>query len=169
MFALAKKAYVRLTAALDSTQSVFILAVRLYWGWQLAQSGWGKLGNIERVTDYFQTLNVPMPHMTAVTVSSLELVGGVLLFLGLGSRLIAIPLTLNMLAAYYFGDREALFSIFKEPGKFYAADPYTFLFAAALVLIFGAGVFSLDYLLFGRSRLKIEPHQIAAEAKSAVA
>ncbi|HXZ81246.1 MAG TPA: DoxX family protein, partial [Terriglobales bacterium] len=151
------------------TQSLFILAVRLYWGWQLAQSGWGKLGNIDRVTGYFESLNVPMPHMTAVMVSSLEVVGGVLLFMGLGSRLIAIPLTLNMLAAYYFGDREALFSILKEPGKFYAADPYTFLFASALVLVFGAGVFSLDYLLFRRSGAKLAQRQIASEAESAIA
>ena len=38
-------------------------------------------------------------------------------------------------------------SIFSDPGKFYVADPYTFLFASLMVLIFGAGLFSLDTLL----------------------
>jgi putative oxidoreductase len=52
-----------------------------------------------------------------------------------------------MLVAYITADREALSSIFSSPGKFYGADPYTFLFAALLVLIFGAGLFSLDRLL----------------------
>jgi putative oxidoreductase len=47
-------------------------------------------------------------------------------------------------------DREALFSIFSDPGKFYVADPYTFLFAALLILIFGPGKFSLDTLLLRR-------------------
>ncbi|HMK28068.1 MAG TPA: DoxX family protein [Terriglobales bacterium] len=169
MFALLKKAYIGLAAALDRTQSLFILAVRLYWGWQLAQNGWGKLHGIERVSAYFQSLNVPAPQATAVMVSSLEFVGGILLILGLGSRLIAIPLTVNMLAAYYFGDREALFSIFTEPGKFYAADPYTFLFASAFILIFGAGVFSLDYLLFRRSSAQGDERRIQVEAKSLIA
>jgi putative oxidoreductase len=49
-----------------------------------------------------------------------------------------------MLVAYITADREALFSIFSDPGKFYAADPYTFLFASLLILIFGPGRFSLD-------------------------
>ena len=47
-------------------------------------------------------------------------------------------------------DREALKSIFSEPSKFYNADPYTYLFAAVLVLIFGAGFFSLDRLIASR-------------------
>ena len=28
-------------------QSPFLLAVRLYWGWQFAQTGWGKLASPE--------------------------------------------------------------------------------------------------------------------------
>jgi putative oxidoreductase len=55
-------------------------------------------------------------------------------------------LTVNMLVAYVTADREALGSIFSDPGKFYAADPYTFLFASLIVLIFGAGYLSVDAL-----------------------
>jgi len=66
------------------------------------------------------------------------------LFLGLGSRIIALPLTINMLVAYLTADREALFSIFSDPGKFYAADPFTFFFASLLILVFGPGKISLD-------------------------
>ena len=51
-----------------------------------------------------------------------------------------------MLVAYITSDREALSSILSDPGKFYAADPYTFLFASVLMLIFGAGLFSADAL-----------------------
>jgi putative oxidoreductase len=49
-----------------------------------------------------------------------------------------------MLTAYVTGDREALFSIFSSPDKFYAAAPYTYLFASLLILIIGPGKFSLD-------------------------
>jgi len=38
----------------------------------------------------------------------------------------------------------------EDPGKFYVADPYTFLFASLMVLIFGAGLFSVDRLLASR-------------------
>jgi putative oxidoreductase len=34
-----------------------------------------------------------------------------------------------------------------DPGKFYAADPYTFWFAALLVLVFGPGRWALDSIL----------------------
>jgi putative oxidoreductase len=61
--------------------------------------------------------------------------------------LISIPLFIDMSVAYLTADREALKFIFSEPGKFYGADPYTFWFAALLILIFGPGSISLDYLI----------------------
>jgi putative oxidoreductase len=142
-----KKLYPLLIAVSSSLQSPFLLIVRLYWGWQLAQSGWGKLHNIEKVTEFFTSLNLPAPGPTAYAISTLELVGGILLFLGLAARLIALPLTINMLMAYITADREALFSVLSDPDKFYAAAPYTFLIASLLVLIFGPGRLSIDRLL----------------------
>ena len=67
------------------------------------------------------------------------ILGGLLLILGLGSRFTGLVLTGNMFVAYITADREALLSIFSNPGKFYGADPYTFLFAAVLILILGPG------------------------------
>ena len=52
-----------------------------------------------------------------------------------------------MLVVEVTADREALFSIFSDPGKFYAADPYTFLFTALLVVVFGTGKISVDSAL----------------------
>jgi len=133
--------------ALSHLQSPLLLAVRLYWGWQFFQTGYGKLMHISKVIGFFTSLGIPFPAFNAYFVSSLECVGGVLLFLGLGSRVIALPLTIDMLVAYIAADREALSSIFSDPGKFYAADPYTFLFASLLILVFGPGKFSLDSAL----------------------
>src|SRR5271165_4393791 len=67
--------------------------------------------------------------------------------LGLGSRLIGPVLTGNMFMAYVTADREALLSVFSDPGKFYNADPFTFLMASLLVFVFGAGYFSVDRVL----------------------
>src|SRR5260370_14422072 len=148
--------YTRFSGLISKLQSPFLLAVRLYWGWQFAQSGWGKLHHLDKVTDFFTSLNLPAPGLTAHFVSGLEFVGGILLILGLGSVLIGLLLTLNMLVAYWTADKEAFVSVFSDPGKFYVADPYTFLFSSAMVLVFGAGLVSLDALLVRRWHAGIE-------------
>ncbi len=139
--------YARASTAVSYLQSPLLLAVRLYWGWQFAQTGWGKMHNIVKITDFFASLNIPFPSANAHFVAGLEFFGGILLILGLGSRLIGLLLAGNMLVAYWTADHEALVSFFSDPGKFYVADPYTFLFASVMVLIFGAGLFSVDTIL----------------------
>ena len=131
----------------NSLQSPFLLFVRLYWGWQFVEDGWGKLHNLPKVIEYFGSLGLPAPGPTAYFVSILELIGSVLLALGLGSRLIAFLLTANMTVAYITGDREALLSIFSDPDKFIAAAPFSYLMASLIVLIFGPGRYALDYLV----------------------
>ena len=142
-----QKAHSLFVHSANSQQSAFLLFVRLYWGWQFAVDGWGKLHNLPKVIEHFGSLVLPVPGPTAVFVSILELVGGVLLALGLGSRLIALLLTANMTVAYITGDREALLSIFSNPDKFSAAAPFTYLMASLIVLIFGPGRYALDYLV----------------------
>jgi putative oxidoreductase len=139
--------YKRFFAAVAYLRSPFLLAVRLYWGWQLIQSGWGKLHNLPKVTEFFISLNLPMPAQMAVFISCVELFGGIFLAIGLLSRLTALVLTVNMIMAYVTADTEALRSIFSDPDKFYAAAPYVFLIASLIILIFGPGKLSLDTVL----------------------
>src|SRR5437660_1288756 len=136
-----------LFALVSYAQTPFLLFVRLYWGWQLAQSGWGKLHNLDKVAEFFGSLNLPHPAQMAVAISCLEFFGGILFALGLFSRLISLVLTVNMIMAYVTADREALFSFFSDPDKFSAAAPYVFLVSSLIVLIFGPGKFCVDYLL----------------------
>lgn len=138
--------------AVSHLQSPLLLLVRLYWGWQFAQTGWGKLHNLSQITKFFISLGIPAPGLNAHFISGLEFFGGLLLIVGLASRLTSLLLAGNMLVAYLTADRQALHSIFSDPGKFYNADPYTFLFASVLVLIFGPGRFAIDALLARRQR-----------------
>lgn len=131
----------------EALQAPFLLAIRLYWGWQFWQSGTGKLADISKVVEYFTSLGIHAPHFTAYFVAYLEAVGGILLILGLGSRIIAVPLVVDMIQAYIKADSEALRSIFSDPGKFYNADPFTFLFASLIILIFGPGLFAVDTII----------------------
>jgi putative oxidoreductase len=132
---------------LNYLQSPLLLAIRLYWGWQFAQSGWGKLHNLARVTDYFTTLNLPQPHLTAICVASLEFFGGILFALGIGSRLISLILFVNMTVAYWVAEKDAFLQVISDPDKFTAAAAYNFWLATLIILILGPGFLALDTLL----------------------
>lgn len=54
------------------------------------------------LTRQFEAWHVPLPLLTAPLLATLELAGGVLVVLGLGTRPIATLLALAMLAAIYF-------------------------------------------------------------------
>jgi putative oxidoreductase len=144
---LADSAYSWFVKAANRLQSPLLLLIRLYWGWQFWQSGASKLADISKLVDYFTTLGIPFPAFNAHFVALLEAGGGILLFLGLASRLIALPLVIDMVVAYITADREALGSVISDPGKFYNADPFTFLFSSLIILVFGPGWFSLDTII----------------------
>ncbi|HEX3663342.1 MAG TPA: DoxX family protein [Acidobacteriaceae bacterium] len=130
--------------------SPFLLLVRVYWGWQFAQTGWGKLQHLSHVTQFFSSLGIPLPGFTAGFVSGLEFVGGILLIAGFATRFMGLLLAVDMLVAYLATDLAALASILSDPDKFYSDAAYTFLIASLIVLVFGAGRFSLDYLIWRR-------------------
>src|SRR5271170_1799771 len=141
-------------------QSPFLLAIRLYWGWQFFQTGWGKLQNIQHVVQFFQMLNIPMPGANAWIVAIMECFGGLLLMVGLGSRPVAFALAFDMVIAYVTADSEALKSIFIDSDKFVQAAPFPFLLMTLTVLAFGAGIFSLDWLVGKKFPRKTEMPKI---------
>jgi len=142
-------AYTRVVAILNSLHAPLLLAIRLYWGYQFIQDGYGKLTHLDKVTMFFASLNLPAPGMTALAVAVIELVGGILFTLGLASRLTSLVLFLNMTMAYLSvpDDRVNFFHILSKPDDFYGATPYTYWFAALLILIFGPGWIALDTLI----------------------
>lgn len=128
-------------------QSFLLLAIRLYWGYSFFQGGQGKLKDIASVTSFFQSLGIPLAEFNAYAVASIELVGGLLLMLGLGTRLTAIPLVIVMVGAYATAHVESLKSAFDDPATFVKAPPFDFLLACLILFAFGPGKISVDYLL----------------------
>lgn len=128
-------------------QPVLLLVIRLYWGWAFFQTGRGKLLNLEKTTEFFSSLDLPLPKLNAIMAGSTECVGGLLLIVGLGSRLASGALIFTMGVAYATAHREELGQIFSEPDKFTEAAPFLFLFASAIVFAFGPGRLSADALL----------------------
>lgn len=145
----AVRLYRRLDPVFGCAQTGLLLAVRLYWGFQFAQDGWGKLTHFARVAEFFASLNLPAPGATALFVALVEFAGGILFALGLGSRLVSLVLFINMTVAYLSvpDDRINFSHIFSIPSDFYNATPYTYWFAALLILVFGPGRIAVDTLL----------------------
>ncbi|HVT05307.1 MAG TPA: DoxX family protein [Thermoanaerobaculia bacterium] len=144
----------------DVVGDLLLLVLRLYFGYQFFISGRGKLQSIDRVIAFFTSLGIPAPSLNAYFVATLECVGGVLLIVGLGSRLISSALAINMSVAYLTADRESLTGMFQNPDAFLKADPFLFLLTSLIVVAFGPGRISLDFLI----RRWRHPPQSSADA-----
>jgi len=141
--------------AANLLQSPLLLAIRLYWGYQFMQDGFGKMTHLDKVAQFFATLGLPMPGMAAFMVAFIELFGGFLFTFGIFSRLTSLVLFVNMTMAYLSvpDDRTNFFHVLSNPSDFYGATPYTYWFAALLVLVFGPGAFAVDWLFGRQNRL----------------
>src|ERR1700740_2656367 len=142
-----RRAYELLVTGANSLKSPVLLALRLYFFWQLFLTGEGKLSNIGKVSEFFPSLHIPLPTLNAYFIGSLECFGSLLLIIGLGSRLLSLLIVISMTVAYLAADFEAVSSIFSDPDKFVKADPFPFLLTALIVLVFGPGLFSIDALM----------------------
>jgi putative oxidoreductase len=111
--------------------------------------GWQKVFQygIAGVTQGFTQMGIPLPGISAPLVAGLELVGGMLLLVGLLTRPIALLLAIDMLGA--------MFLVHFKNG-FFLPDGFEFTFillATSLALVLaGAGAYSLDALIANRRR-----------------
>ena len=124
-------------------QSILLLAIRLIWGIQFIFAGWPKLNDLSGTATSFASIGIPEPTAAALAVALIETIGGAFLVLGLLSRLSALLTTCVMLGAYFFAYPDSL----KSWSLFITQSPFLFLYGSLIILAFGAGVFSLDYLI----------------------
>ena len=136
-------------------QSPLLLLIRLCWGIQFFMTGLGKLMHIQKVIDFFTSIPIVFPAANAYLVGCTEMLGGALLTLGFASRLVSLPLAFTLVVAYLTTEKDALKSLFTftDIDPFLTAAPFLFLFAAIIILVFGPGIFSIDYLIERSRRL----------------
>lgn len=137
--------------ALDLTTKldwVAPLVARITLGVVFVSTGWGKVHDLDKVTGFFTDLGIPMPHANAVMVSFVELFGGALLLIGLGSRLAALPLMASMAVAILTAQRENVHGV---PDLFGLVE-WTYFALLLWVAFAGPGKASLDHLLLGKKR-----------------
>ena len=78
------------------------LLLRLILAPVMIQAGWTKLTGFEGTVRWFEgSLGLPLPELMVVLVIGAEFVGGILLLVGLATRLVAIPLMVTMLVAAF--------------------------------------------------------------------
>jgi putative oxidoreductase len=142
-----KHFYLILISIGKALESPFLLVIRLFWGWAFFKTGLGKLTHIDVIIGYFQTLGVPMPAFSAYSAAIVECFGGALLLLGLGSRLVAIPLMCTMIMAFLTAYPDVVRMIFTNPMSLTLKDPFCFFFVSLIIFIFGPGKISIDYWL----------------------
>ncbi len=142
-----RRAYELIVTGANFLQSPLLLALRVYFFWQLFLTGKGKLSNIGKVSEFFTRLGIPLPTLNAYFIGSLECFGSLLLIIGLASRPLSLLIVISMTVAYLAGDFEAVMNIFSDPDKFVKADPFPFLLTALIILVFGPGLFSIDALM----------------------
>jgi putative oxidoreductase len=140
--------YDLLVLAANHLQSPLLLLMRVVWGGQLIEAGWGKLMHIDKPIGYFTDLGIPFPVENAWLVAFTETFGGLFLLLGLMGRLTCIPLTINFIVAYITTEKDGLKDLLSfDTDKFCADTAFPYLATAVVVLIFGPGALSLDYLI----------------------
>jgi putative oxidoreductase len=137
-------------------RDVLLLIIRLQWGIGFFLTGRGKFINFDRTVEFFTSLDIPMAKQQAVMAAGTELVGGLLLALGAGSKIVPIPLIGTMVVAYATAHREELLGIFSNPDGFLEAPPFLFLLASVLVFLFGAGRYSVDALIAKRCKTSVD-------------
>jgi putative oxidoreductase len=123
------------------------LLARLTVGYAFVESGWGKVHNLDTVTQYFTELGIPAPAFQATFVSGVELICGTLVLVGLATRLAAVPLIGTMVVALITAKASDIAGFSDLIG--------TIEFCYAVLLVWlalaGAGAASLDHLITRRA------------------
>jgi putative oxidoreductase len=125
------------------------LLTRLVIGYAFFQAGGGKLANMERTVGFFTDLGIPFPAANAAFIGRLEFYGGMLLIVGLGTRIVASLLGSTMVVALMTADNEAFLNALKGIGDDGLTDVVPVVYGLFLLwlILFGPGLASLDALV----------------------
>lgn len=163
-----KDIYKEFTRLSEYTSSAGLLFLRLMLAYTFFAPAMIKWNDIGAVAQWFEYMGIPFPILNAYMAAGTELLGVVLLTLGLLTRFISIPLIIIMFVAIATVHGEHGFSFVNEAVQFSDAyvngtlvegtmiqlqNGYELVLYYTLMLFVlvgqGAGKFSLDRLVFG--------------------
>lgn len=125
------------------------IIARLAIGYVFMMAGWGKLQNLPQVQENFVEWGFPMASFLAPLTSGWEFVGGILLMLGLFTRISAGGLGVVMLVAI------AMVQAPEAEGflELIALEEVTLFVVFLWLAVYGAGKASIDYWLISKYTL----------------
>lgn len=139
-----KKLYLEFSRLSEYLASLSLLFARLLIGYGFYEPAMRKWLDINYVSHWFNSINIPFPTFNAYLVGGAETIGVVFLMLGFLTRFISIPLIIVMIVA--------IFTVHIGNG-FSAADngfeiPLYYMVFLMIFATFGPGKFSIDHLIF---------------------
>ena len=160
--------YKEFTRLCEYTKSAGLLLLRLILAYTFFAPAMMKWNDIGAIAQWFEHMGIPFPTLNAYVAAGTEILGVVLLTLGLLTRFISIPLIVIMFVAIATVHGENGFSFVNEAVSFTDAyvngtqisgtmiqlqNGYELVLYYTLMLFVligsGAGKFSLDRLIFG--------------------
>ena len=127
---------------------------RICLGWVFVESGWGKIHNLPRVIEFFQSLGIPAPEFQAPFAAWTEFLCGLAILLGVATRLSAIPIAITMVVAILTAKKDELMGPADQPtdlaGKIsalYGFSEYLYILLCVYLGLDGPGPISIDRLI----------------------
>ncbi len=119
------------------------LSARLVVGWVFLWSGWEKLHNLPKMIENFTEWGIPYPQLLTPFASGAEFVCGILLLVGLFTRIAGPALVIVMIVAIVSAKLDQIDSL----ETFLGFEEVSYLTMFGWLSIAGPGKVSLDYLL----------------------
>lgn len=143
-----KDFYLELSVLFNYFQSFSLLFARLILAYGFYEPALTKWQNFDTTVEWFSSLGIPFASLATLLTASIEVIGVVLLTLGLFTRVITMPLMFIMFVATVTVHLSNGFAVGTNG---FEIPLYYFLFLF-LLLSHGAGKFSLDFLIFGKKK-----------------
>jgi len=144
-------------AGLKLAESLSFLApllTRLVIGSSFFMTGRGKLENFDRTAAFFSEIGVPFARANAAFIGSLEMIGGVCILLGFGTRIFSLLLSATMVVALLTADKDNLIKSF--PFSLTDVTPWVYGMFLLWLILCGPGRLSVDHVIAGKLHLHEE-------------
>ena len=138
-----KKQMKKINLYLTKIQDLVLLDIRLVVAYSFYGPAKIKVQDINSIAEWFQSINIPMPVFNAYLATGTEILGVVLLTLGLFSRFISFPLIITMIVAIV----TVHFANGFEAGNNGFEIPLYYILMLLTLITFGSGKISVDHLI----------------------
>jgi len=119
------------------------LLIRLFVGYFFFETGWAKTHDLEGFASRFAHWGIHHPAFNAALSAYTELIGGALTVVGLGTRILSIPMIINMAVAILAVNLKHVAGL----DDFVELDEPLYALCYFWLMIDGPGRASLDYLI----------------------